>query len=547
MKTIVLKGSSVGGRRRRKSTGRRKKKSSSSRRKSTGRARRVSLKRRRRRSSGALKKKDKAKSKSAGRRVRRRRKGAAARRGNSKRRASSKGRKGRKKGSVGRRRRRRSTGAMQQYRQQGRGLGAFWDGTNMLIGAGLGNWGLGNALQVGVAQFTDLGDHSRKLLASGLQLGLVHWLRSFGAVKRMPIVSAMLLGAEYISVFGLLSNGVKLLGSPEQTLVDIGALNRKRISDFAGGGLVSGGRVGVSILTKGDLLAKIEEQKAERDELEGALGAVAGDLSPEQDAVYVSAAEHIASVEGPLRAAEKLLENGRLYEGGEAIKDAMSLAIVGRALLSGLTAGAVAQVPGQQQQLVQQQLQLQQQLPAQLPAEAQAVAQQQITAQQQQLAQILQQGGQGLGDQLQIQDAESGQVQQVGAPSFEQVGVVTTGGMVLALDSLALWAQWVAQQYPGWSPSEVATAFILKYLNNQGHFYGFGINPVKAHDNWAAVYGSGAVSGPGTTMGYSNVMSSQAGEGIALTTGGHVYTCGGSDDEVLATVSGIFENQLGLL
>lgn len=475
----------------------------------------------------AVRKKRKSKSKkgvSARRRIRRRRKAAsgAVRR---RRRKSTSG----AKSTKGRRRRRRRVG--QSYLQQGRKqarqqqrlrLGEESSKVGgLLLGGLVGYYGLGQVSDALKAQLPGEQNAGRLALTSGLGLLGSYLLKMLRPLKR-GFLGHSVDGLAAVSALGLGIAGVKGLAdlTKSQALADAP-------------GLV-GGTVGVSILSRADLEGKIAELRGERDELEGALGSVAGDLSPEQEAVYVSAAEHVASVQGPLDAAAKLLENGRMYEAAEAIKDAMSLAIVARALLSGLTAGAA-----QQQALPQAQAQIQAaQAQADLAvAQAQQGAAQAIAQAQQQVQKIQQQIQQGqLPSSVQIQNAADGQLISVPAPADEDVVVQTTGGgSGLNLDGLAQWSAWVAQQQPGWAPSEVATAFVLKWLANNQHYFAYGPNAVVSHNNY----------GPGNLYGYSNVASQSQSPSLRLTTSGQVFTCGASQDEILGTVSGIFESHLG--
>ena len=474
----------------------------------------------------AVKRKRKSKSKrgvSARRRIRRRRKaasGAVRRRRKST--STSTSTSGSKKSTSGRRRRRRvGTGYLQRSQSPQRlRLGAESAKLGGLVAGGLlGYYALGSLREAlpktgNVARF--MGDPGRVAVSSVAGL-VASYAARYLRQLRSGFLGRMVDGLQYVSVLGL---GISAIQGLALTQVGRDA----KLNQLPG--LVSGpGQLGVSILSSADLEGKIAELRGEREELEGALGSVAGDLTPEQEAVYVSAAEHVASVQGPLDAAAKLLENGRMYEAAEAIKDAMSLAIVARALLSGLTAGAVQQQMPAQQQLAQQQA-----LPQlQLQAAQQAVAQQALSLQQQ-----MEQGL--LPAQVQIQNAADGQVITVPAPADEDVVVpVVGGGSGLNLDGLAQWSAWVAQQQPGWAPSEVATAFVLKWLANNQHYFAYGPNAVVSQNNY----------GPGNLAGYSNVASQQEAPALRLTTGGQVFTCGASQEEVLGTISGIFESHLG--
>lgn len=466
----------------------------------------------------AVKRKRKSKSKkgvSARRRIRRRRKAASGAVRKSK---STSG--ATKKSTSGRRRRRRvgasyiGQGRKQGRQQQRLRLGEESSKVGGLIGGGLlGYYGLGALSDQLKGQLVN--GPARMGVVSGLGLAGTYLLKLWSPLRR-GLLGHLVEGLGFVSALGLGVAAVKGIGEATQQEQIVKAP-----------GLLAGGQVGVSILSRADLEGKIGELQGERAELEGALGSVAGDLSSEQEAVYVSAAEHVASIQGPLDAAAKLLENGRMYEAAEAIKDSMSLAIVGRALLSGLTAGAAQQaLPQQQAQLQQAQLQ-QVQVAAQQAAQ---LAQQQVQKIQQQI-----QDGQ-LPGSVQIQNAADGQLISVPAPADEDIVVTTTGGgSGLNLDGLAQWSAWVAQQQPGWAPSEVATAFVLKWLANNQHYFGYGPNAVVAHNNF----------GPGNLYGYSNVASQKQSPGLRLTTGGQVFTCGASQDEILGTVSGIFESHLG--
>ena len=95
----------------------------------------------------------------------------------------------------------------------------------------------------------------------------------------------------------------------------------------------------VRLLPPQALQEKITEIKKEHKELETGMRNIRGDFGPEQETVYISAAEHIAASDKALLRAERFLEKEQIYYAGEATKDAMSLNIVARALLSGLTAG----------------------------------------------------------------------------------------------------------------------------------------------------------------------------------------------------------------
>lgn len=518
MKLVLMGSKGVSGR----SSGRNKKRTS--RRKSAGTKRRTSQ----RKGTGqmAVKRKSKSKKKKGAgrRRIRRRRRAAS---GAVRRRKSAKGRK-----STGRRRRRRvGKSYLQQGRRQGRKqqrlrLAAESGKMASVLGGGLaGYYGLGALSKLDA--LGDLSQGQRIMASSALGLVLAYGSSALIPAVRRGILGNVWDGVKFVSALGLGIGALKAFGGTQLG----GDL---RVNELDQAGLVSGpGGTGVSILSRADLDNKIAELRGERDELEGALGSVAGELTPEQEAVYVSAAEHVASIQGPLDAAAKMLENGRMYEGAEAIKDAMSLAIVGRALLSGLTAGAAAQqqMPAQQQALPQlQQAQAQADLAAMQAQQAADLAVQQV----QKIQQQIQQGQ--LPASVQIQNAADGQVIDVPAPADSDVVVQTTGGgSGLNLDGLAQWASWVSQQQPGWAPSEVATAFVLKWLANNQHYFAYGPNAVVSHNNF----------GPGNLYGYSNVAPQQSVQGLRLTTSGQVFTCGTSQEEILGTVSGIFESHFG--
>lgn len=415
---------------------------------------------------------------------------------------------------------------LQQGRQGMKGWGNW--AANLLSGVGgmiAANFAAGATANLAQSQFNPAGSDEEGSANPGTKalssLGYMILAELGGAAVKDQYLKGALKGASTFLALSAVLNSVRMFGAGKQWVKDFWKKNS-----------LVGGTTGVALFNAADMQAKIDEVKAEAAELEEALASVQGDLSPEQEAVYVAAAEHVASIAGPLRAAEKLLENNRLYEGGEAIKDAMSVAIVARALLSGLTAGVAQQMPGLQQQAAVQQAQ----------AQAQAAVQQAAAALQQQAPlQAQQMGLQQLPDVVQVQDAQSGQIIDVPAPAAEQIAVGSFGGgpQQLNLDLLGPWAQWVSSQYQDWSPSEVATAFILKFLANNGHYYGYGPSSVVAMQNYFP-------TSPTSVGGYTNV-GGQAPNPVALTVGGgaYAYNVGGTSEEVLATVQGIFETHFG--
>ena len=262
-----------------------------------------------------------------------------------------------------------------------------------------------------------------------------------------------------------------------------------------------GSTVGQAVLTEEEVRSRVEDVKAKKGELEAAIGAVVGPLNPNQEAVYAAAAEHIASVDGPLDVVEFYLGQGNVAGAEQYLTQARGFSQVAEALLAGLTSGIGAAEPAP--------------APAAEPAPIETP------------------------DVVPIADAATGEVLDVPAPVAEQVATPTASGNALNLDLIYPWSQWVAQQKPGWSPSEVASAFVLKYLANNGHTWGYGPNAVTA-----ARYG---VSGPayGNMNTGGQYPQQQQPSGVGLVVGGSLIPCGASPAEVSATVSGIFERYYG--
>jgi len=274
--------------------------------------------------------------------------------------------------------------------------------------------------------------------------------------------------------------------------------------------LMTVGNVGsTAVLTEEEVRARMADVGAKKGELESALAAVVGPLNANQEAVYAAAAEHIASVDGPLDVVEFYLGQGNLAGAETYLGSARNYAQVAEALLSGLTAGLPEPAP----------------VPA---AEEPPIA---------------------MPDVVPIADAATGEVVEVPAPAPNQVEQPTAGGAALNLDMIYPWSQWVAQQKPGWSPSEVASAFVLKYLANSGHTWGYGPNAVTA-SRW----GMGAPNMTAAGLRYGNTPDMSVGgarpAGVGLLVGSswnqpQVIPCGASQPEVAATVGGIFENYYG--
>lgn len=95
--------------------------------------------------------------------------------------------------------------------------------------------------------------------------------------------------------------------------------------------------------------------------------------------------------------------------------------------------------------------------------------------------------GQGL-DTITIQN-ENGQAATVTPPPVEMKDVVDqegkkVEGLAFSIDQILPWSQYVSQQMPGWTPTQAAVAFILKYLSYQGHTWAYGPQQVMASSNW---------------------------------------------------------------
>lgn len=91
-----------------------------------------------------------------------------------------------------------------------------------------------------------------------------------------------------------------------------------------------------------------------------------------------------------------------------------------------------------------------------------------------------------------IVNPENGAKIQATTPAMAEVPVVEktsegepkSAGKAFYLDNILPWAQYVAKQ-TGWTPQQVATGFILKYLANNGHIWAYGPDQVIAYKNYA--------------------------------------------------------------
>lgn len=336
-----------------------------------------------------------------------------------------------------------------------------------------------------------LGGALATLMPAGWEAGTKQGVKS---LLSLGLGAAALAGAGYAKG-GMLKKG--LAGAAD--LYTLGFLFNGLSWLLPGNSLISGlqqnallsvqGRRSVGALFSADeLKAKLDSLDAEAGQLSGVVDQIdASQLSDSQHAVYLSAVEHIAAVKGPTGAARRMLDKGGMDSAVDAAKDSQHLIDVGRALLAGLTAekGGMGQMAS----------------PVPTP------------------------------EMVAIKDAATGEVKQIPAMSDAQVAQQTTSGLALNLDMIYPWSQWVASVNPGWSPAEVSTAFILKWLANNGHLFAYGPNQVTAYSNWA----------PGNING-----ASQGGSrGVSLTTSGQMYVSGFSPEEVYATVSGIYERHFG--
>jgi len=136
------------------------------------------------------------------------------------------------------------------------------------------------------------------------------------------------------------------------------------------------------------------------------------------------------------------------------------------------------------------------------------------------------------------------------------VTVETAQGRALDLDTLYPWAHWIASNNKGWSPSEVTTAFLLNYISNNGHTWGYGGDQVTA---WGAQVppnisapSASAVSGASMYNGNNFLVSgapvgTSQGEApsIGLVCSGYVHTAPAEANALQATVSGLFSTYFG--
>lgn len=101
-----------------------------------------------------------------------------------------------------------------------------------------------------------------------------------------------------------------------------------------------------------------------------------------------------------------------------------------------------------------------------------------------------------------IENPDTGAKIQVPAPAVTETvvaeetapGEPKTAGKAFFLDTVLPWSQYVAKQ-TGWTPTQVALGFVLKYLANNGHIWAYGPDPVVAYKNYAAYSGVAGVNG----------------------------------------------------
>lgn len=97
-----------------------------------------------------------------------------------------------------------------------------------------------------------------------------------------------------------------------------------------------------------------------------------------------------------------------------------------------------------------------------------------------------------------IENVETGQQIQVQTPPVQEaviaektgVGEPETAGKAFYLDNILPWSQYVAKQ-TGWTPTQAALSFVLKYLANNGHIWAYGPDSVLANRNYAPYNVSG--------------------------------------------------------
>jgi len=97
-----------------------------------------------------------------------------------------------------------------------------------------------------------------------------------------------------------------------------------------------------------------------------------------------------------------------------------------------------------------------------------------------------------------IENVETGQQIQVQTPAVQEavvaektgVGEPETAGKAFYLDNILPWSQYVAKQ-TGWTPTQAALSFVLKYLANNGHIWAYGPDSVLANRNYAPYNVSG--------------------------------------------------------
>ena len=273
------------------------------------------------------------------------------------------------------------------------------------------------------------------------------------------------------SMFGNLRHGATLLFGLSVGIQSLGYAGKKMkipIPGFSEGSVLDslkteiGGAMGqtsgvgmLDIWSTGDYGTKMDEFQVQVDELKSKLAELGMPTGNNAKEVFMYAQRLLSYASVNLDNAKKFVEEadyGTVENLLENVKEDTNIA---QGLITGLAASPAASAE---------------------PVMAQQVAPQQVIPSQ---AQVL--TNEETGQQVQV---TSPAVQEALITEKTSIGEPETAGKAFYMDNILPWAQYVSKQ-TGWTPTQAALSFVLKYLANNGHIWAYGPDQVLAQRKYA--------------------------------------------------------------
>lgn len=290
----------------------------------------------------------------------------------------------------------------------------------------------------------------RNLLVSAMGTGL-SWklpylldmigLKDFAnKLESSPTMRSMLQGMTTMFGFSTAMAGFGVLGEKANISLPFIANETSLLSTISESADTM--RTASGIFTDKDYTSKIEDLKASLSMLEAEYQKLPEPTTVELQQIYAQVKNQIGYAGLNLQTAQEYLNLGKSIAAENDLLNAQENIITVKAFLAGLTAMTSA-------------------LPeTTLPSETPAVE-----------------------NVVQITNTETGETVEVPAPETVETPIEVAEGQLggaFDVNMIENWAGFVAPQI-NWTPSQVLTGFILRYLANNGHLWAFGKRPVDAY------------------------------------------------------------------